>query len=441
MRCAVSAVFALALHLAAGAQQPIVRGQLQPTQGIMVGQPVRLTVTVLVPNYFTGSPDFPEFEIDNAIVVLPQDRPQNMNDHIGGVTYAGITETYTIYPQQPGTFQLPHAEITVSYASAPPKSTTAHVSLPFLTFHADVPAEARNLDYFLPTTQLTMREKWSRPLTHVQTGDSIERTITVTATKMQAMVIPPLPLDAPNGIRVYPDQPVVQDQKSERGEFLAGHRVQSAKYFIEKEGDYSLPAIELKWWNLSTKHLVTATLPPVHFTANKNPNFVAELPPAVEPVSVQPVEPVSFWRRYRFWIRVALPILVICLLALFVGCFYAPRILRRIREWHKQRDVSEPACFRRFTSACSQNDATRAYPCLLKWVSISSPGESVQDFLSRAADPALTLEMERLGEALFAPGKQNEHWQGARLASLVKKHRSSLVSEIKPRLRLVNLNP
>ena len=36
----------------------------------MVGEPVRLVVTVLAPNYFTGSPDFPEIEIENVIVVF-----------------------------------------------------------------------------------------------------------------------------------------------------------------------------------------------------------------------------------------------------------------------------------------------------------------------------------------------------------------------------------
>jgi hypothetical protein len=89
------------------AQTPVVRAYLEPANGILVGQPVRLVVSVFVPNYFTGSPDFPEFELDNSIVVLPQDRPQNSNEQIGGVTYAGITETYTIYPQQLGDFRLP----------------------------------------------------------------------------------------------------------------------------------------------------------------------------------------------------------------------------------------------------------------------------------------------------------------------------------------------
>jgi hypothetical protein len=178
-----------------------------------VGQPVRLVVEILVPNFFTGSPDFPEFEIENAIVVMPQERPEHATEQINGITYAGIIETYSLYPQQPGNFHLPHALLTVPYAINPPKTTVAQVSLPSLTFHADLPAEARGLDYFLPTTQLTMKQKWNVPLKNLRAGDAIERTITVTANKMQAMLIPPLPTAAPDGIRVYQTEPTVSDQK------------------------------------------------------------------------------------------------------------------------------------------------------------------------------------------------------------------------------------
>jgi hypothetical protein len=64
------------------------------------------------------------------------------------------------------------------------------------TFHADVPAAAKNLDYFLPTPSLTIQQKWSTPLKNLRAGDTVERTVTVTATKMQAMLSPPLPIDA-----------------------------------------------------------------------------------------------------------------------------------------------------------------------------------------------------------------------------------------------------
>jgi BatD DUF11 like domain len=85
-----------------------------------VGQAVRVTVKVLVPNYFTGAPAFPELNMDDAIVVLPGEWPEHSNETVGQQTYAGISVAYLVYPQKPGSFKLPAAEIVVTYAAAPP---------------------------------------------------------------------------------------------------------------------------------------------------------------------------------------------------------------------------------------------------------------------------------------------------------------------------------
>ncbi len=432
-------LFTLLFTLAAAAQTPFVRARLEPAKGILAGQPVRLVVSVFVPNYFTGSPDFPEFEIENAIVVLPQDRPQNANEQINGVTYAGITETYTIYPQQPGDFQLPPAEIVVPYASAPPKTAVAHLSLPALAFHADVPAAAKDLDYFLPTTQLTIQQNWSPPLKNLRAGDSIERTITVTAAKMQAMLIPPLPLAALDGIRVYQEEPIVQDKKTDRGEFIYGRRTQSVKYFIQKEGDYTLPVIELKWWNLSTNRLATATLPAVHFTAAANANYIAELPP--EPEVVPQPRHINPWIRYKFWIRVVLPCCIAALILLWIVWRYLPRIFRGLQAWREQRAHSETAYFRNLQFACRRNHAKQAYDWFLKWLTLAYPGMTVDEFLMSAADSDLSSETNHLGASLFSKDNQNALWNGKRIADLLNKHRTTRNNYATKRQDLLKLNP
>jgi hypothetical protein len=92
------------IRLLPGAPQPFVRASIDSPRPIIAGQAVRLNVTVLVPNYFTGAPDFPEINIDNAIVVSPSETPQHSVETIGGQSFAGITVTYSIYPQQPGTY-------------------------------------------------------------------------------------------------------------------------------------------------------------------------------------------------------------------------------------------------------------------------------------------------------------------------------------------------
>jgi hypothetical protein len=441
MKRALATIFGVFFTLAAAAQSPILQARLEPSHGILVGQPVRLVVTVYVPNYFTGSPDFPEFEIENAIIVLPQDRPTNSNTEIGGVRYAGITETYVIYPQQAGDFHLPPEQVTVPYALAPPKSTIEHVSLPPLKFHADVPAAAKDLDYILPTTALTIQQKWSSPTKNLRVGDSIERTVIVTATKMQAMLIPPLPLDVPDGIRVYPEEPTVHDQKTDRGDFVYGRRIQTAKYFIQKEGDYTLPPIELKWWNLSTHRLVTATLPAVHFTAAPNSGYVTELPPKSEPVSVTPAKRKNLWKQYRLRILIAALCCVAVSLLLMIVWRCLPRARRRLQAWQERRQHSETTYFRNLQRACAQNNAAQTYIWLVKWLAVAFPGASLQQALKRLGNPGLTSGTNDLGEALFAERAPKKPWRGKGFATLLRQQRKHHRMHLSTHQYLSDLNP
>lgn len=423
------------------AQTPVIRAHLEPTGKVIVGEPVRLVVTVLVPNYFTGSPGFPEFELENAIVVLPQETPQNSSEQMRGVTYAGITEVYTLYPQQPGDFSLPAAQVDVSYASTPPKTALAHLALPPLTFHADLPAAAQGLDYFLPTTRLTMQQHWSPSLQKLRTGDTVERTVTVTAAKMQVMLIPPLPFEAPDGIRIYQEEPAVQDVKSNRNEFLFGRRTQQAKYFIQKQGSYTLPAIELKWWNLSTRRMMTAVLPAVRFEAVANPEAAAELPPEQPPVVVASQPKVSFWKRYGRRLYIALGCLLVALLLIWAAYHWLPVGFRFLTGQMRRRKESEPAYFRRVRKACRRNDPRRAYAALLRWLQRWSPGMSIHEAIVSSHSAELAIEIDRLGSVLFSSSKMSGTWDGRRLAKLLEGLRIQQTSAFVGKSALVKLNP
>jgi hypothetical protein len=398
-------------------QAPVIRASLNPSRNVVVGQPIRLQVTLLVPNYFTGSPDFPTFSIDNAIVIEPQDRPQNLNDTIGGIRYAGISQTYTIYTQVPGDFKLPPIQFTVPYASNPPKTTISHLSLPPLTFRAEIPAAAQDLPYFLPTSNLTLQQKWDSPLKEIRVGDTLSRTITVTTTRTQGMMIPPLTFSAPDGIRLYPEQPKVIDQKTPTGEFIYGRRTESVRYFLQKAGDYTLPPIEISWWNLNTNKLVTAALPPVHLSIAENPGYLNELPPTPEPAPVvQPVRE-SLWRRYGPWLKIGAPILVGALLLVWLIWRYLPRIYRHIATRLELRRQSEDAIFQGLIRACRRNDPVESYRRLLAWTSVRSE-TSLDRFLRRTHSQELISEVENLGKSLYS--KSNAQvWDGHRLASLL----------------------
>jgi len=421
------------------AQSPVIHAKLVPASNIIVGQPVHLVVEVLVPNFFTGEPLFPTFELENAIVVLPEESTENFNEQVNGQSLSGIRRTYFLYPQQAGDFRLPAIQIVVPYAIAPPKGTEAHLTIPSLAFHADIPVAARGLSYFLPTARLTMQQRWSTPLNKLRVGDVAERTITVTVDKMQGMLIPPLPFEAPSGIKAYPEEPKVQNQMTDRGEFVQGLRVQSAKYFIQKEGDYTLPAIELKWWNLNTNRLVTATIPTVHFTAASNPGYVAELPPELEIATIVPPKPASLWSRYRWTLKIA-PWALATLILMWLAYRYLPRLVQSLKIRQTQHAQSESVHFRSLLRACRRNDAHTAYARLLLWLGHAERRSTLDIFLYQCGDEDLTQQLNALTETLFA-SSSNKTWNGRIMADRLRKHRHAQALKLRQKTPLPLLNP
>jgi hypothetical protein len=230
-------------------------------------------------------------------------------------------------------------------------------------------------------------------------------------------------------------------RKTDRGEFVYGQRVQSAKYFIQSKGDYTLPPIELKWWNLSTNRLVTATLPAVRFTATANLNYVAELPPEPEAIAVTKPTQASMWTRYKFWIRIVTPCMALVLLLSWIIWCYSPRIYRKWFLWREQRRHSETAYFHKVQIACRSNRAADAYVWLLKWLMIAQPGKTINDSLNLKNDVSLSDEIESLGCALFAGNERHSQWNGQKLASLLAQYRHAQIAKASQPLELQNLNP
>lgn len=425
--------------LACGQAAPIIRAKLVPPGHVIVGEPVRLEVELLVPNFFTGAPDFPPFELDGAIVSLSEDRPAHLNERINGVAYAGIGRFYVIYPEQPTDFSLPPVQFNVPYAVNPPETTRATLQLPPLRFRAVVPPEARGLDYFLPTSQLTLKQTWSSPLNHVRVGDSLTRTVTVTAQKMQAMLIPPLPLTAPDGVRVYPREPHIDDQKSEIGEFLQGVRTEKASYLFTQPGDYTLPEVEIRWWDLSAQKLTSSKIAATTIHVSESGLFISELPPEAD--TSAPVQPPRHnWRQY-------LPLLVVICIALAIAFPLAwavrrwgPRVVSSYRAFKEWRRSSGAYYWRRFHHACNQNDARQSYALLLAWLRRAHPGITLDTFQRGISDPELDRQIASLSETQFRSTTRGP-WQGQPLYAVMAKHRHVANAFRRTASHLPPLNP
>jgi GGDEF domain-containing protein len=433
-------LIALSAPLVAAAPQPVVRAAIASTQPIIVGQAVRLEVTVLAPNYFTGAPEFPQLKIENAIVTLSDETPRHSNETIAGQAFTGIGVTYLVYPEEPGAFKLPQAEVVVKFAFDPPKSVEARIPLPAVRFDATIPPQAAGLDYFLPADSVDIAQTFDKKLNNLKVGDAFTRKVTITCSKLRAMLIPPTKFAVPDSIAVYPKQPELDDIKTSRGELLAGKRTDTATYVIREEGRFTLPAIQVKWWNLAAGRVQTAALPPISLTAAADPNYQPELAPEVEPTAAPAAAGSNPFQRNRPIAEIAAISVTLLALLLVVRVRLAERLRRRWRESRRSRIESESTCFAQLRKASRKGRAREAYSLLLAWLNRFKPNIGLDRFLTEAHDAELTQQVEALASGLYSRSA-SAPWSGGRMIAVLRRVRSNQRRVQHSRPALPALNP
>jgi hypothetical protein len=389
--------------------QPLMRTSLQP-RSVVVGQAVTLEVDVFVPTYFTGAPRFPQLEVKDAVVVFLDTGGQNLTESIGGVDYAGQRRSYLIYPQRPGDFEVPAFEVKVRYAINAQPSPRTPVSARSRRFVASIPEAARSLEHFVATPSFELSGTTDRPLEDLKVGDTLTRTITMTATEAFAMMLPPLSFPHVDGLGVYPAPPRVTDTWGERGETRVGKRVESVTYALQKEGHYRLPAIDVDWWDTSARKVRHATVPETDFTVAANPNLKAEIPLPEDPSEKRP--PPDPWRPLREAVRRFGPFALVAVFALAVLFrLFQPRIRAwrsRNQRRRKEKEASSAAYLERVRQAAGAGPAARlaaTYRFLDRSREGAGAAARLDRFAQESGDAALTQLADELVESALATGQ------------------------------------
>jgi len=411
-------VFAVLVGAPASAE-PLVRVAIQGDQPVSVGQQVRIDVQVLVPNFFMSAPRFPIFDLPGTIVTMPDESGLNINDTIDGQTYAGIQKTYVITPQQAGTFILPPARIPFTYAAVPGQPTDGFVVLPPQTLTVKLPAGAENGGVALPVAKVTISQTLDREPTGLKVGDSLIRTVSIFAEKTQAMMIPPPQFEAPAGVRIYPQAPVLTDESKDRVGFVGGHRTDRVTYVFERRGDYVLPAIDIDWFDAATRTRQTARAPEIRLTILAGATPAAEIAPDVP-------HDVSSMMAHVDWIFWLSSIGGMAAVVLGLGWAFwryeEPGRAWLAKQRRKHRE-SEAASFARVRRACTAADGSAAYVALGLWARRTDAG-SLAVWVAQAGEPALRSEIDLLERALFGRPSPTAAWNGPRLALLLTRARS-----------------
>jgi len=331
-------------------------------------------------------------------------------------SYVVLEKRFALFPQQSGQLTIPPvlAEVRLPARSKlDPFQRGGEIrrfrSQPLFIDVVPVPAEF-NGEYWLPADRVELREQWPGDLSTLVAGEPVTRSLTLVADGLTAAQLPELELKAIDGIKQYPDQPVLENSHDNNG--ISARRVQKVALIPGAAGVYRLPEISVDWWNRATGKMETATIPARELrVAAAAASAVADDTSIASPQASVPVVEAVAGNRFWLWMSLVLA----CGWALSAGYWwFASR-----RALPSLTAVGEPPSLRkarrRLQQACANNDAVAARAALLDWGRALLAPRRVANLheLSGLLGDALRLEVEALNQSLYAGG--GAAWQGQSL--------------------------
>ena len=298
--------------------------------------------------------------------------------------------------------------------------------------------EAEGLDYFIATSSLTLEESLDPDTRELAVGEAVTRSITVTVSNALSMVIPPVTFGTVDGLGVYPSPPEVTDSGGERGSTILGTRVDSASYVAEREGTYTLPAVELVWWDVENETLHRERLSEIELTVTPatDESVAFTLPEEVEPsaeLAPEKKRQLSTIPVRRF-LAVAVTIAVaLWLLAKLLPGRVAPKRVVESESALFHQFPRRGACERRFGYGANAHGVARP----------PADGAGCRAFSrvrEHADDPTLDREALALDRLLYATSS-DARWSGRELYRRVARARDRRSSRRSERETLSPLNP
>jgi hypothetical protein len=206
------------------------------------------------------NPVFTEIDIPDTVTQLIGS-PNQYEKIIDGQRYGVYEKRYVIFPQKSGSLDIPdilfRGEVTDGSSSFVFRNLNTRRITAFIEGRTiDVverPPSAEILPTWLPVTDLVMEESFSRPLSDLKVGDTFVRTIKMTANGVDGAVLPPFSPSNIQGFNTYLD-PAKIERRFVNGS-IVGERIESSTLVVLEDGNLSIPAIKIDWWNVDFDRL------------------------------------------------------------------------------------------------------------------------------------------------------------------------------------------
>jgi len=214
---------------------------------------------------FSGFPELKTEGVDSVTEKLGEQKQYQTKR--GNRQYLIIEQRYAVFPQKNGTLTIPpiRAEARLAGRSSSrfdPFQRSGQIKrvrskakqIKILAVPSDYKAKQ-----WLPAAELQISDEWPEDLTSYKAGEPITRTLTILADGLTSAQLPEFKSLHINDVKQYPDKPSLQDIKKDTG--IIGLRQEKIAYIPARAGSYTLPAINISWWNTQAGKQETTSIP------------------------------------------------------------------------------------------------------------------------------------------------------------------------------------
>ena len=229
-----------------------------------------------------------EFEIPDAII--QQISEERFNKRINGKNYSIIEIKFALFGQSVGKLKIPSQRFTAFETSNSgfggffsQGNRVIRLTEEKTVAIAAIPAHL-SASQWMPSSQVKLEQSWSDNSGTLTAGEPITRTINISALGLTAAQIQPLPSVENSQLKLYPDQPSLEDKQTNRG--ILGERTESLAIVPNQAGQIIVPAIEVEWWDTVNNRMQTSRLPAKTFNviaSNKVDQINATQPAISQP--------------------------------------------------------------------------------------------------------------------------------------------------------------
>ena len=181
---------------------------------------------------------------------------------LGGRSYNVVERTIAIFPQESGEISISPARFEARViVNGRITGRKVFESEPQSIMVKPIPAAPPEYPdaAWLPARDLELSEEWSREPRRLAAGEPISRNITVGVLGQLETQIPALFIPEPVGISLYPDQPELSRRFESGG--IRGIRRDEYAMIAVGDGETTLPAVELPWFDTEEQVWKLASLP------------------------------------------------------------------------------------------------------------------------------------------------------------------------------------